>query len=246
MRSVPWTPDTAMVLAAGLGSRMRHVTTDRPKPLVPLAGRPLLDRVLERLDEAGIPRVVVNVHYKADQIERHLAGRSKPEIIISDERDALLETGGGIKKALPLLGPAPFLAVNSDSVWIEGVGSNLRRLCDAWDATRMDCLLMLALGASAVGYQGRGDFSLEPDGRLRRRREREVVPFVYTGVQIVHPRLFDDAPDGAFSMNALWNRALLQGRAYGIRMDGIWMHVGSPEELTEAERVMAGTHDRHR
>jgi N-acetyl-alpha-D-muramate 1-phosphate uridylyltransferase len=150
----------------------------------------------------------------------------------------LLETGGGIKKALPLIGDAPFLVHNSDSVWVEGVGSNLKRLFAAWDEGRMDCLLMLALGASAVGYGGRGDFSLESDGRIRRRREQEVVPFVYTGVQIVHPRLFADAPDGAFSMNTLWNRALLQGRCFGMRMDGIWMHVGSPEELEEAERAL--------
>jgi N-acetyl-alpha-D-muramate 1-phosphate uridylyltransferase len=234
-----WTPDTAMVLAAGLGTRMRHLTLDAPKPLVRLQGRALIDRVLERLVEAGVPQAVVNVHYKADQLEAHLAGRTTPRITLSDERGLLLETGGGIRKALPLLGAKPFLVVNSDSVWIEGAGTNLQRLFAAWDETRMDCLLMLSLGASAVGYQGRGDFLLEPDGRLRRRRDPEVAPFVYTGVQLVHPRLFADAPDGAFSMNTLWNRALLQGRAFGMRMDGIWMHVGSPEELAEAERVMA-------
>jgi N-acetyl-alpha-D-muramate 1-phosphate uridylyltransferase len=237
-----WTPDTAMVLAAGLGTRMRHLTIDAPKPLVVLHGRALIDRVLDRLVEAAVPQAVVNVHYKADKIEAHLASRTTPQIIVSDERGLLLETGGGIRKALPLLGPAPFLVINSDSVWIEGVGANLKRLFAAWDETRMDCLLMLALGASAVGYHGRGDFSLEPDSRLRRRREQEVVPFVYTGVQIVHPRLFADAPDGAFSMNTLWNRALLQGRAFGMRMDGVWMHVGSPEELADAERVMADSH----
>jgi N-acetyl-alpha-D-muramate 1-phosphate uridylyltransferase len=239
-----WIPDTAMVLSAGLGKRMRHLTDTQPKPLVRLKGRALLDRVLDRLNEAGVPRAIVNVHYKAEQIEAHLASCTKPKIMISDERDALLETGGGIKKALPLLGDQPFLVHNSDSVWIEGVGANLTRLFSAWDAGRMDCLLMLALGASAVGYTGRGDFTLEGDGRIRRRREQDVAPFVYTGVQIVHPRLFADAPEGSFSMNTLWNRALLQGRAFGIRMDGIWMHVGSPEELAEAERVMAGEHER--
>jgi N-acetyl-alpha-D-muramate 1-phosphate uridylyltransferase len=236
-----WIPDTAMVLAAGLGSRMRHLTDTVPKPLVALQGRPLIDHVLDRLADAGIPRAVVNVHYKADLLEAHLDTRQRPEIVIADERRHLLETGGGIKHALPLLGDQPFLVHNSDSVWIDGVGSNLNRLFAAWDDTRMDCLLMLALGASAVGYGGRGDFSLEADGRLRRRRDPEVVPFVYTGVQIVHPRLFADAPDGAFSVNALWNRALLQGRAFGVRMDGIWMHVGSPEELGEAEAVLSAT-----
>jgi N-acetyl-alpha-D-muramate 1-phosphate uridylyltransferase len=241
-----WTPDTAMVLAAGLGTRMRHLTLAAPKPLVRLKDRALIDRVLDRLVEADVPRAVVNVHYKADQLEAHLASRTSPEIILSDERDQLLETGGGIRKALPLLGSQPFLVVNSDSVWIEGAGANLHRLFAAWDETRMDCLLMLALGAAAVGYQGRGDFSLEPDQRLRRRRDGEVAPFVYTGVQIVHPRLFADAPDGAFSMNTLWNRAMLQARAFGMRMDGIWMHVGSPEELADAERVMATSNEHPR
>jgi N-acetyl-alpha-D-muramate 1-phosphate uridylyltransferase len=241
-----WIPDTAMVLAAGLGKRMRHLTEAMPKPMVALQGQALIDRVLDRLTEAKVPRAVVNVHYKANLLEAHLDTRSKPEISISDERGQLLETGGGIKKALPLLGSEPFLVHNSDSVWIEGIGSNLQRLFAAWDATRMDCLLMLALGASAVGYQGRGDFSLDPDAKIRRRREQEVVPFVYTGVQIIHPRLFADTPDGAFSVNALWNRAMLQGRAYGLRMEGIWMHVGSPEELAEAERVMTGSHERHK
>jgi N-acetyl-alpha-D-muramate 1-phosphate uridylyltransferase len=236
-----WIPETAMVLAAGRGSRMRHLTDTRPKPLVALQGQPLIDRVLDRITEAGVPRAVVNVHYKADLLEAHLDTRAKPEIVISDERSLLLETGGGIKKALPLLGAAPFLVHNSDSVWIEGTGANLARLFAAWDPERMDCLLLLALTSAAVGYTGRGDFSLEADGRIRRRREQEAVPFVYTGVQIVHPRLFADAPDGAFSVNGLWNRAMLQGRACGVRMDGIWMHVGSPEELADAERVMRTT-----
>jgi N-acetyl-alpha-D-muramate 1-phosphate uridylyltransferase len=237
-----WTPDTAIVLAAGLGTRMRPLTDVRPKPLVVLAGRPLIDHVLDRVADAGIPRAVVNVHAHADQLEQHLKTRVAPQITISDERALLLETGGGIKKALPLLGGKPFLVHNSDSVWIEGVGPNLLRLFEAWDETRMDCLLMLALGSASVGYSGRGDFSLDSEGRIRRRREQEVVPFVYTGVQIVHPRLFADAPDGVFSMNAMWNRAMLQGRASGVRMDGLWLHVGTPEDLGEAERIMGGDH----
>lgn len=237
-----WKPRTAFVLAAGLGTRMRPLTDTLPKPLVQLRRKALLDHVLDRIADAGVPEAVVNVHYKADLIEAHLQARTKPKITISDERGVLLETGGGVKKALPLLGDDAFLTHNSDSVWLEGVGSNLARLFAAWDPTRMDCLLMLALGSASVGYAGKGDFSSDSEGKIRRRREGEVVPFVFTGVQIVHPRLFAAAPEGAFSMNALWNRAMLTGRAFSIRMDGLWMHVGSPQELAEAERVMAGDH----
>ena len=230
--------ETAMVLAAGLGTRMRPAAVDKPKPLVPLARRPLIDHALDRLDAAGVGRVVVNVHHKADQIEAHLAARERPKIIISDERDRLLDTGGGVKKALSLLGADGFLVHNSDSVWLEHNGSNLARLAAMWDPERMDCLLMLALGASSVGYDGRGDFSLEADGRIRRRREQEVVPFVYTGVQIVHPRAFLATPDGPFSNNLVWNHAMLSGRASGMRMDGLWMHVGAPDALAVAEKVI--------
>jgi MurNAc alpha-1-phosphate uridylyltransferase len=228
-----------MVLAAGLGTRMRPLTETLPKPLVQLARKPLIDHVLDRIAAAGVPTAVVNVHHKADLLEAHLQSRRAPRIVISDERERLLETGGGTRKALPLLGPDVFLVHNSDSVWLEGVGSNLRRLFEAWDGERYDCVLLLALASSSVGYTGRGDFALDPEGRLRRRREREVVPFVYTGVQLVHPRLFADAPDGPFSMNLLWNKAILAGRALGVRMEGLWMHVGSPQELAESERVVA-------
>ncbi len=237
-----WKPRSAFVLAAGLGTRMRPLTDTLPKPLVQLRRKALLDHVLDRVAEAGVPEAIVNVHYKADLIEAHLQSRAKPRITISDERGVLLETGGGVKKALPLLGDDAFLVHNSDSVWLEGVGSNLARLFAAWNADKMDCLLMLALGSASVGYTGKGDFSTDSEGKIRRRREGEVVPFVYTGVQIVHPRLFADTPEGAFSMNALWNRAMLTGRAYAIRMEGLWMHVGSPGELAEAERVMSGDH----
>lgn len=237
-----WKPRSAFVLAAGLGTRMRPLTDTLPKPLVQLRRKALLDHVLDRIADAGVPEAIVNVHYKADLIEAHLQSRTKPKITISDERNVLLETGGGIKKALPLLGADAFLTHNSDSVWLEGVGSNLARLFAAWNDDKMDCLLMLALGSASVGYTGKGDFSSDSEGKIRRRREGEVVPFVFTGVQIVHPRLFADAPEGAFSMNALWNRAMLTGRAYSIRMDGLWMHVGSPGELAEAERVMGGDH----
>jgi N-acetyl-alpha-D-muramate 1-phosphate uridylyltransferase len=237
----PAAPHSAMVLGAGLGTRMRPVTDDVPKPLVRLHGKPLVDHVLDRLAQSGIGHAVVNVHHMADKLERHLAGRQRPRITISSERDVLLDTGGGVKNALALLGPDPFLIHNSDSVWIEGVGDNLQRLIQTWEPQRMDCLLMLALGSSSLGYKGRGDFSFEPDGRIRRRREQEVVPFVFAGVSIAHPRLFNDTPNGAFSMNLAWNKAILAGRAFGVRMEGIWMHVGSPDALADAEQALAGT-----
>ena len=231
--------DTAMVLAAGLGTRMRPVSGDKPKPLVTLAGRPLIDHVLDRLADAGIERAVVNVHHRADQLEQHLVGRDRPAIRISDERARLLDTGGGVKVALPLLGGDGFIVHNSDAIWRESAGSNLARLLAAWDRERMDCLLMLVIGPAAVGYQGRGDFSLDGDGRIRRRREAEVVPFVYTGVQILHPRAFAATPDGPFSNNLVWNQAILAGRAFGVRMEGLWMHVGSPDEFKAAEAAIA-------
>jgi N-acetyl-alpha-D-muramate 1-phosphate uridylyltransferase len=228
--------DTAMVLSAGLGTRMAPANGKVPKPLVELGGKALLDHVLDRLAVAGVKRAVVNVHHMADQIETHLKGRKAPRIEISDERGALLDTGGGVKKALPKLGAGPFIVHNSDSVWVEGIGANLARLMSAWDDRRMDCLLMLALASGSHGYSGRGDFAFESDGRIRRRKvEQELVPFAFTGVSIAHRRLFEGAPDGAFSMNAVWSRAIAAGRAYGMRMDGIWMHVGTPDALAQAE-----------
>ena len=233
---------TAMVLCAGLGTRMAPANNGSPKPLVELQGKALLDHVLDRLAAAGVARAVVNVHHKADLIEQHLAGRRMPRIEFSDERAALLDTGGGVKKALPKLGASAFLVHNADSVWIEGVGSNLARLAAAWDDAAMDCLLMLALASSSHGYQGRGDFALASDGRIRRRRvEQEMVPFAFTGVSIAHPRLFDGSPEGAFSLNKVWSRAIEAGRAYGVRMDGVWMHVGTPAALAEAEQCLSGS-----
>jgi MurNAc alpha-1-phosphate uridylyltransferase len=231
---------TAMVLSAGLGTRMAQAANGLPKPLVALGGKALIDHALDRLAEAGVARAVVNVHYKADLIERHLQRRRVPAIEISDERAALLDTGGGVKKALPSLGPGPFLIHNADSVWIEGVGSNLARLAGAWDEARMDCLMLLAPASASHGYQGRGDFALESEGRIRRRVEQELVPFAFTGVSVAHPRLFAASPDGAFSLNLVWSRAIAAGRAYGVRMDGVWMHVGSPDALAEAERCLSG------
>jgi MurNAc alpha-1-phosphate uridylyltransferase len=235
--------NTAMVLCAGLGTRMATPANNAlPKPLVQLGGKALIDHALDRLAAAGIKRAVVNVHHKADLIEQHLRERKAPRIEISDERAALLDTGGGVKKALPRLGPGAFLIHNSDSVWIEGVGSNLARLSAAWDDADMDCLLLLAVASTSHGYQGRGDFALDSDGRIRRKRvEQEIVPFAFTGVSIAHPRLFDGSPEGAFSLNLVWSRAIGAGRAYGVRMDGEWMHVGTPSALAEAEQCLSRT-----
>jgi N-acetyl-alpha-D-muramate 1-phosphate uridylyltransferase len=230
---------TAMVLCAGLGTRMASANNALPKPLVPLRGKALIDHVLDRHAESGIERVVVNVHHKADLIEARLKGRAAPKIEISDEREKLLDTGGGVKRALPRLDAGPFLIHNSDSVWIEGVGSNLGRLIEAWDDAQMDCLMLLALASQSVGYQGRGDFAFGADGRIRRRRlEQELVPFVFTGVSVAHPRLFDASPEGAFSLNVVWDKAIAAGRAFGLRMEGIWMHVGSADALAQAERQL--------
>lgn len=228
-------PTTAFVLAAGLGTRMRPLTDTLPKPLVRLAGRALIDHVLDRLAAAGITRAVVNVHHHADQIERHLASRKSPEIVISDERDSLLETGGGVIRALPLLGPAPFLIHNSDSVWIEGVGCNLARLMEAWNPATMDSLMLLGTAGATIGYDGAGDFDMDPNGLLARRREGRVAPFVFTGVSIAHPRMFEGVAPGRFSLNRVWDKSIAARRLYGMRMQGLWMHVGTPEALAEAE-----------
>jgi MurNAc alpha-1-phosphate uridylyltransferase len=229
-----------MVLAAGLGLRMRPLTERLPKPLVPVAGKALIDRLLDRLDAAGIETAVVNVHYKADQLERHLAGRRRPRIVISDERAELLETGGGIKKALPHLGREAFLVCNSDSLTAGGASDSLRRLFEAWDGERMDGLLLLSAISASLGYDGLGDFAMAQDGTIRRRREKEVVPFVYTGFSMLHPRLLEGTPDGPFSLNAPWSRAIESGRLFGLRQDGFWMHIGDPGALAAAEKVMSG------
>ena len=225
----------AMVLAAGLGTRMQPLTDTLPKPLVKVAGQALLDHVLDRLANAGVETAVVNVHHMADQIENHLTGRTRPRIEISDERGELLDTGGGVAKALKRLGPEPFLHMNSDTLWIEGVTPNLPRLAAGLDPARMDILLLLASTTASIGYEGRGDFVMAPDGRLARRGEGEVVPFAFAGVSLCDERLFKDAPDGRFSLNLLWDRALAKDKLFGVRLDGRWMHVGTPEALAEAE-----------
>lgn len=231
-------PHHAMVLAAGNGRRMRPLTDTMPKPLVRVAGKPLLDYVLDRLAAAGVQEAVVNVHHFADQIERHLAGRNKPRVVFSDERAALLDTGGGVVRALPKLGPDPFFHLNADTIWIEGVHPNLQRLADRFDARTMDALLLLAATATSIGYDGIGDYMLEPDGRLRRRTENEVVPFVYAGVAILSPAIFADAPAGAFSLVRLFDRVEESGRLYGLRLEGTWMHVGTPEAVAVAEAAI--------
>jgi len=231
----------AFVLAAGLGKRMRPITATLPKPLVEVAGRALLDHALDRAAEGGIRQAVVNVHYLADLIEGHVAKRkAAPEIVVSDERDRLLETGGGVKKALPLLGDDPFVVFNADSFWLEGPDSNLARLVAAWSPETMDILLLVAPTATSLGYEGAGDFVMAPDGRLERRGEREVAPFIYAGVAILKPGLFADTPEGAFSLNLLFDRAIAADRLHGLRLDGQWLHVGTPEAIAAAEaRVKA-------
>ena len=235
-------PNRAIVLAAGLGTRMRPYNGHVPKPLVQIGGKSLIDYSLDRLADAGVERVVVNVHHLADAVERHLASRKRPHIVISDERAELLGTGGGIAKALPQLGDAPFFLVNSDTVWLDGVKPNFARLADAFDPATMDALLLLAPTAESIGYGGRGDFAMLPDGRLRRRGEREVVPFVYAGAAILSPALFAGAPAGAFPLTPLFDRAGAKDRLFGLRLEGLWMHVGTPEAVAAAEAALAAAH----
>lgn len=227
--------DTAMVLAAGFGKRMLPLTADRPKPMVEVAGKTLIDRVLDRLARAGTARAVVNVHHFADLMIAHLASRSSPRIEISDERGLLLETGGGIARAMKILGEKPFFLANSDSIWIEGAIPNLSRLAAAFDPSRMDGLLLLAPAAGALGYAGRGDFTMDAEGRLARRGEQEVAPFVYAGAAVLSPAMFRGAPEGAFPLNLLFRKSEAAGRLFGLRLDGMWMHVGTPEAIAQAE-----------
>ena len=227
-----------MVFAAGLGARMRPITATMPKPLVEVAGKALIDHCLDRFAEAGVERAIVNVHWLADQIEAHLAHRAAPKIDISDERAKLLDQGGGIKKALPLLGEAPFFLCNTDAFWIEGPRSNLERLAAAFDPERMDAILLVASSARAVGVDWPGDFTLDADGRLAEREARRVAPFVYTGVGIIKPELFADEPADVFRLAPFFFEAARKGRLFGARLDGLWLHVGRPESIAEAERAI--------
>ncbi|HSG94649.1 MAG TPA: nucleotidyltransferase family protein [Afifellaceae bacterium] len=232
-------PKRAMVLAAGHGKRMRPLSATTPKPLISVAGKALLDHCLDGLDACGVETAVVNVHYLADLVEAHLRCRRTPHIVISDERAGLLDTGGGVSNALPHLGAEPFFLRNSDSFWLEAVRPNLQWLSDGWDDDRMDALLLLAATVDSAGYAGRGDFNLDKDGRLSRRAERTTAPFVYAGAAILHPRLFTAAPEGAFSLNVLFDRAIDGQRLFGVRLDGLWINVESPEAITTAETAIA-------
>lgn len=234
-------PHTAMVLAAGKGKRMRPLSAVTPKPLTRVRGRSLIDYCLDGLVAAGVETAVVNVHHMADLVEAHLEGRGAPRIVFSNERDALLETGGGIKRALPLLGGDAFLLRNSDSFWLDGVRPNLHWLARCWDPEKMDILLLVASTVHASGYSGRGDFLLDKDGRLSRRPERLVAPFVYAGAAILEPRLFADTPDGPFSLNLLFDRAIDAGRLYGVRLDGLWINVENPAAISAAELAIAAS-----
>ena len=232
-------PRTAMVMAAGLGKRMRPLTATKPKPLIEVGGKPLLDYVLERLRAAGVKKVIVNVHYLADAVEAHLASRNHGlDVVISDERGVLMETGGGLVQAEPLIDCDPFLSVNSDNLWIDGPADTLKLLASHWDETRMDALLLLVPLARAQNHRGMGDFHMDRSGRLRRRDRSHVAPFVFTGVQMVSKRLLRDAPEGPFSTNLLWDRAIEQGRCFGAVHQGLWFDVGTPKSIPMTEAAL--------
>ncbi|WP_147163017.1 nucleotidyltransferase family protein [Pararhodospirillum oryzae] len=233
-------PSRAMVLAAGLGTRMRPLTDSVPKPLVRVQGKPLIDWALDRLEEAGVSEAVVNLHHLPQMLRCHLAQRTTPpRLVFSDETHARLETGGGVRHALPLLGDDPFFVVNTDVIWLNGARLALARMAEAWDPETMDALLLLHPLASAYGYDGKGDFLMDPVGRLERRQPGLMAPFIFTGVQILHPRLFEGTPEGPFSLNLLYDRALSEGRLGAIAHDGEWFHVGTPQALKYTERTLS-------
>ncbi len=236
--SVPG-PTKAMVFAAGIGVRMRPLTLTIPKPMIKVAGKPMIDHMLDRFAKAGVGAAIVNVHHLADQIETHLATRKDLEIIISDERETLLDQGGGIAKALPLLGPEPFFIANTDALWLEGPRANVLRLAEVWDPRRMDILLLVAATTASVGVDWPGDFQMAPDGRLTRRAEREVAPFVYAGVGVVKPEIFAAETRKIFPLAPFFFEAAERGRLYGQRLDGLWLHVGVPDMIAEAEMTIA-------
>jgi MurNAc alpha-1-phosphate uridylyltransferase len=231
-------PKTAMVFAAGLGVRMRPITDALPKPLIKVGGRTLIDHCLGRLAENGVERAIVNVHWLADQIEAHLTRCRAPKIVISDERSKLLDQGGAIKRAAPMIGDDPFLICNTDAFWIEGPRSNIARLAEAFDPKTMDILLLVAASAGAVGVDWPGDFTMAHDGRLQPREPRHVAPFVYAGVGIVKPQLFQSQTAEIFRLAPFFHAAAVKGRLYGVRLDGLWVHVGRPETIAEAEHAI--------
>ena len=231
-------PTRAMILAAGSGARLRPLTNDRPKPLIDIAGRPIIDYMLDRLAAAGVEQTAVNAHYLADQLAAHLARRTRPSVRVVREA-RLLDTGGGVRNALALLRPQPFFVANADVLWLDGPTPALDRLAAAWRDEAMDALLLTVSIHQARSMAGLGDFWLDPWGRVSRPEERLLAPSFYAGVQLVHPRLFDGAPDGPFSFNLLWDEAIARGRLYGIRHDGVWFHVGSHDGLAEARDLMS-------
>jgi MurNAc alpha-1-phosphate uridylyltransferase len=229
--------DTAMILAAGLGKRMRPLTAAQPKPLVRVAGKALIDHALDRLVDAGIAKAVVNVHYLADALEAHVLARRAPAVTVSDERALLLETGGGMAKALPLLSD-PFFALNADNIWLDGPKNAFHDLSRRWDPEAMEALLLVVPHARAANFNGPGDFHMDPLGRLSRRRDGRIAPFIYTGIQLVSHRLMRDAPQGPFSTNILWNRAMAEGRLYGLSFTGSWFEVGTPQAIRPTEEAL--------
>ncbi|MXO90072.1 nucleotidyltransferase family protein [Pontixanthobacter aquaemixtae] len=229
--------DTAMIMAAGMGKRMRPLTASQPKPLVRVAGKPLIDHALDRLAAAGVEKAVVNVHYLADALEAHLGERSDPQVAISDERSELLETGGGMVKAQDQL-PDPFFCLNADNIWLDGPRDAFHDLSKRWNPDQMDALLLLVPHARAANFRGKGDFHMDPEGRVTRRRSGRIAPFIYTGIQLVSKRLLRDAPDGKFSTNILWNRAIEEGRLFGTSFTGHWFEVGTPQAIAPTEEAL--------
>jgi len=229
----------AMIMAAGFGTRMRPLTNKIPKPLVKVQGRALIDHVMDRLVAAGVKTIVVNIHYMGDQIKAHVEKRRDVEIIISDETDTILDSGGGIFKALPHFKGEPFYHANADTVWVEGASHALPRLNAAWNPKEMDALMLLASTVTTVCYDGRGDFMMDADGKLSRVPEGRISPFVWMSMEILHPRLFDGMQPGKFSINPLWDKAIAKGRLFGQRLDGVWMHIDRPEAVTQSEEYLA-------
>lgn len=232
------TPPAAMIMAAGLGTRMRPLTLARPKPMVELNGQPLIDYTLRRLAALNISPIVANVHYLPDILEQHLNASKIADVIIADERAELLDTGGGANANLETLGPGAFFILNSDSLWIDDGEDNLAAMIAVWDEGKMDCLMLLASTQGSLGYTGNGDFDMAADGVLSRRAKGEKAPHVHTGCCLIHPRIFKGAPEGSFSLNLLWDKALLNRRCFGVALKGLWMHIGTPEALIAAEEKL--------
>jgi len=234
------TPQQAMILAAGLGTRMHPLTDDKPKALIQVAGKTLIDHAIDRLRQVGVTTIVVNLHYHADKLETHLMARRDVTIILSDERGQILDSGGGLAKALPHFSGKAFFTHNCDSLWLEQGTGNLAKMIDLWDDDAMDGLMLVVPTGQAVGYEGSGDFNMDRAGLLRRSSKAAgPADYVWTGVQIIHPRLFEGRPEGPFSTNVLWDKAIRTKRLFGAGLTGRWMHVGTPEAIVEAEALIA-------